>query len=167
VLAVFDLAGAARALVLLIVANSLPWVCARLLGSRWALPLDLGLTLSDGRRLLGSHKTWRGILAAVCGCALAAALLGLHWWTGAGFAGLALLGDALSSLCKRRLGLAPGLDVLLLDQLPEALLPLIALRAPLALDPTAIALVAAVFVLLDVLTGGIRRARAERAVPGA
>jgi len=157
------LADAARALLLLILANSLPWIAARVLGHRYGVPLDLGVTLPDGRRLLGSHKTWRGVAAGVGGCALAAAIAGLHGWTGAEFATLSLLGDALSSLCKRRLGIAPGLDVPLLDQLPEALLPLIVLRAPLALDSISIAAVAGVFTLLDMLASGIRRRGAAHA----
>ena len=150
------LADAARALLLLILANSLPWIAGRVLGPRWGMPLDLGVTWSDGR-LLGSHKTWRGVAAGVGGCALAAAVAGLQGWTGAAFALLSMLGDALSSFCKRRLRIAPGLDVPLLDQLPEALLPLIALRASLALDSATIAAVAGAFTLLDMLASGIRR----------
>jgi len=159
---------AARALLLLILANSLPWVLGRLLRGRWAARIDLGLTLADGRPLLGSHKTWRGLAAAVCGCAGAAVLLRLPWWTGAEFAAISLFGDALSSLCKRRLGVAPGSSMLLLDQLPEAVLPLIALRSSLELGAMAIAAVAGVFTLLDVLVTTIRRRPIEsRAACGA
>jgi CDP-archaeol synthase len=153
----FPLAYAARALLLLVFANSLPWIAGRALGARGAAPLDLGVTLPDGRRLLGSHKTWRGLAAGIAGCTLAAGLTGLHGWTGAGFAALSLLGDTLSSLLKRRLGVAPGEDLPLLDQLPEALLPLLVLQAPLALNSIAIAAVAGAFTLLDMLAGGIRR----------
>jgi len=152
-----QLAEAARALLLLILANSLPWIAGRMLGHRWGAPLDLGVTLPDGRRLLGSHKTWRGVAAGVGGCTLAAAVVGLPGWTGAAFATLSMLGDALSSFCKRRLGIAPGRDVPLLDQLPEALLPLLALHASLALGPTRLAAVAGAFTLLDLLASGIRR----------
>jgi len=158
-----QLADAARALLLLVLANSLPWIAGRVLGHRWGVPLDLGVTLADGRRLLGSHKTWRGVAAGVGGCALAAAVVGLHGWTGAAFAMLAMVGDAFSSFCKRRLGVAPGLDVPLLDQLPEALLPLLVLRAALTLDSAGIAAVAGAFTLLDMLAGGIRRRGAAHA----
>ncbi len=157
------LADAARALLLLILANSLPWIAGRLLGPRWGVPLDLGVTLADGRRLLGSHKTWRGVAAGVVGCALAAAVAGLHGWTGAAFALLSMLGDACSSFCKRRLRMAPGLDVPLLDQLPEALLPLLVLRTSLALDSTSIVAVAGAFTLLDMLASGVRRRGAAHA----
>lgn len=151
------LADAARALLLLILANSLPWIAGRLLGRRFGAPLDLGARFPDGRPLLGSHKTWRGVAAAVAGCALAAALAGLPGWAGAAFAALSLLGDTLSSFCKRRLAIAPGADVPLLDQLPEALLPLLVLRTSLGLDSTAVAAVAGVFTLLDLLSSGLRR----------
>ncbi len=151
------LADAARALLLLILANSLPWIAGRVLGRHWATPLDLGLTLPDGRRLLGSHKTWRGVAAGIAGCTLAAGITGLDGWTGALFAMLSLLGDAFSSLCKRRLGIAPGLGLPLLDQLPEALLPLLVLRASLALDSAGIAAVAGAFTLLDMLATAIQR----------
>ena len=154
-------ADAVRALLLLILANSLPWIAARVLGRRWGAALDLGVSLRDGRPLLGSHKTWRGVAAAVGGCALAAAVAGLQGWTGAAFAALSLLGDAISSFCKRRLAIAPGLDVPLLDQLPEALLPLLVLRTSLGLDSTAIAAVAGAFTLLDMLASGIRRRAAH------
>jgi CDP-diglyceride synthetase len=154
-------ADAVRALLLLILGNSLPWGAARVLGRRWGLPLDLGISLPDGRRLLGSHKTWRGVAVGLGGCALGAAVTGLHWWTGAAFAALSLFGDALSSLCKRRLGVAPGRDVPLLDQLPEALLPLLVLRTSLALDPPGIVAVTGAFVLLDMLASGIRRGTAH------
>jgi CDP-diglyceride synthetase len=152
-------ADAVRALLLLIVVNSLPWALGRALSGRWCAPLDFGLALPDGRRVFGPHKTWRGLGAAACGGALAASLLGLHWWTGVEFAALSLLGDVFSSLCKRRLAVPPGHDVWLLDQLPEALLPLIALRGVLILDWAAIATLAATFTLLDLLASGDTRRR--------
>ncbi len=160
-----QLAEAARALLLLILANSLPWLAGRALNARWAMPLDLGLVLADGQRLLGSHKTWRGLVVAICGCALAAGFSGLHWRTGAALAALSLLGDAFSSLCKRRLALAPGSSVALLDQLPEALLPLLALRSSLGLDPITIAAVAGIFTLLGVVAASLWQRAAVGTLP--
>ena len=157
------LGDAVRGLLLLILANSLPWLSGLVLKGRCAMPLDLGLVLPDGGPLLGSHKTWRGLAAAACGCTLAAWLSGLHWWTGTAFAAISLLGDALSSLCKRRLGVAPGREIPLLDQLPETLLPLITLRTSLALDPGAIAAVAGTFTLLDMLATSVRQRNASSA----
>jgi len=144
-----DLANGLRALLLLVAANGGPWLAARLLGERWAAPVDLGLTLADGRRLLGAHKTWRGLAVGVLTTALVGYLTGLPWSVGAGVAALALLGDLLSSACKRRLGHAPGRVVPLIDQLPEAVLPLVVLARPLALNTTLIAAVVVVFSLLN------------------
>lgn len=86
-----------------------------------ARPLDAGRTWR-GRRLLGDHKTWRGVLVYVGGAALGAlawrlvpaparlgplaaapgALLGAL--LGLGFA----LGELPNSFLKRRVGVAPG-----------------------------------------------------------
>jgi len=145
-----------NALLLLIVANSLPWVLGCTCGSRWAAPLDCGLILRDGRRLLGSHKTWRGLAAALVGCAITAELLGLHWWLGAQFAALSMLGDAISSAFKRRRGRHPGQEDVGLDQLPEALLPLIVLCDALSLGWKEIALVTVVFAIVDLISLRIR-----------
>lgn len=113
-----------QALVLLAAANGSPVVAKKLLGERWATPLDCGLIMADGEPLFGRSKTIRGILVAVVLSTVVAALLGLDAFTGtlAGFS--AMLGDLLSSFTKRRLKLpsssmAPGLD-----QVPESLVPL-------------------------------------------
>ena len=144
------------ALSLLIVANLLPWAAGRVCGARWSAPLDFGMSLWDGRRLLGEHKTWRGLAAAVAGCALAGWLMGWLWWQGAGFGALSMLGDSISSAWKRRRADEPGREVFGLDQLPEALLPLIVLRAPLGLGWVDIVLVTAAFAALDVVSTRVR-----------
>jgi CDP-2,3-bis-(O-geranylgeranyl)-sn-glycerol synthase len=149
---------AARALLLLVLANTAPWAAGRLLGQRWAYPLDLGWVLLDGRRLFGSHKTWRGVVTGTALCAVVAPWLGLSWTVGAYCGALSLLGDALSSSIKRRMALAPGTDVPGLDQLPEALLPMIVLAPALELGVVAVAAVALVFLLLN-LFWSVRRWR--------
>jgi len=151
-----DLGSIARGLLLLITANSLPWLLGRLLGPRLRAPLDLGLTLADGRALFGTHKTWRGLVAASVGCAVVAELSGIEWRSGVAFGVLSLLGDALSSAVKRRLALEPGKEVPGLDQLPEALLPLITLREPLRMHWIDMATVCTVFLVLDLLTARLR-----------
>jgi CDP-2,3-bis-(O-geranylgeranyl)-sn-glycerol synthase len=123
------------------------------------MPLDFGLELGDGRRLLGSHKTWRGLAAGVLACALAAPFLELDVETGAGFGAAALLGDALSSVVKRRLALRPGAEVVGLDQLPEALLPLVLFSRALGVGAVEIAAVALLFTVLDVLVAPLRHGR--------
>jgi len=112
--------------------------------------------LRDGERLFGSHKTWRGLVAGVLACALAARLSGVAWTIGAGFGAASLLGDAASSAIKRRLRLSPGVEVLGLDQVPEALLPLVIFALPLGLGVIDVAAVVASFVVLDVLVTRLR-----------
>ena len=53
---------------LVVIANTAAWAAARIFGSRWDTPLDGGTLLPDGTRLLGSHKTWRGLIAAGVAC---------------------------------------------------------------------------------------------------
>ena len=149
--------AAARALLLLILANSAPWAVGRLLRGRWAWPLDGGRALRDGKPLLGSHKTWRGLISGAVVCGLVAPLTGLSWQTGAALGALALLGDAFSSAIKRRLALLPGTDVPGLDQLPEALLPLAALAPALQLGVGGVVVVALLFTVLGVLMIRLRR----------
>lgn len=134
-----------HALLLLAVANGVPVLAKRLLGQRWAWPVDGGLVLRDGRRLLGKSKTWRGVVLGCAAPALVAPLLGLTWAVGALFGASAMAGDLLSSFIKRRVGVATSGRAPALDQLPEALLPLVVCRNPLGLDAAGVLLGAAIF----------------------
>ncbi|MEW6270984.1 MAG: CDP-archaeol synthase, partial [Thermodesulfobacteriota bacterium] len=97
-------------------------------------PLDFGATFR-GRRVLGDHKTWRGLVAGVATAVAvfwlqrllyragfahglaridygaASLLTGLALGTGA------LVGDAVKSFFKRQLDIAPGRSWLGFDQL--------------------------------------------------
>ena len=142
---------------LLVTSNSVPWLLGQALGARGAAPLDFGLRWLDGERLFGAHKTWRGLAGAMAGTALVGWLAGMAPSLGAAFGALAMAGDLLSSCVKRRLHLKPGQDAPGLDQLPECLLPLIALARPLTLDIEAIAIVATAFTLGHLLVARLRR----------
>jgi hypothetical protein len=148
-------------LALVIVANVAPWAAGRLLGSRFNAPLDLSVRLRDGSRLFGGHKTWRGLVAGVLACALAAQLLGRGLGLGLAFGALSLAADTASSFIKRRLSAAPGYEFPLLDQLPEALLPLLVLSRPLQLGILECSGIAGVFALLDMASAHLRH-RARR-----
>jgi hypothetical protein len=150
---------AASALLLLIAANLLPWALGRLCQGRWGAPLDFGFARPDGRRLLGDHKTWRGLAAALFGTTLLARALGLPWWVGAEFGALAMLGDCFSSAWKRYRRYGPGRETFAMDQLPEALLPLIVMRGTLSLSWLQVIAVTAVFALLDMLSMRVRHPR--------
>jgi len=138
----------ARLLVLLAVANGAPVVAKNVFGTRWIAPLDGGWRFVDGRPLLGPSKTVRGFIAAVASTAVAAALMGFSLGLGSMLGAFAMLGDALSSFVKRRLGIASSGRAIGIDQIPEALLPLIVVRGALELSlPEVVAITLAFFVL--------------------
>jgi len=70
---------------------------------------------------------------------------------------LALAGDAASSLIKRRLRLEPGAEFPGLDQIPEALLPLLSLSSPLGIGVGAVWTLTGVFTLADLAAMPLRR----------
>lgn len=137
-----------RALLLLVVANGAPILGKRLLGTRFAWPLDGGARFLDHYPLFGPTKTIRGVTLSVAATALAAAVLGLPWQTGALFAAWAMAGDLASSFLKRRLGLPPSSAAVGLDQVPESLLPLFALRRELGLGGWEVAALTTAFFAL-------------------
>jgi CDP-2,3-bis-(O-geranylgeranyl)-sn-glycerol synthase len=138
-------------LVLLLLANGTPVLGARLLGERGAWPLDGGWVLADGRRLLGETKTVRGVLLAVATVTPAAMLFGHAWWIGTLFALASLTGDAVSSFFKRRLGIESSGRASGLDQVPEALLPLLVCYRLLDLTPFLVVLVVLLFTVGQML----------------
>jgi CDP-diglyceride synthetase len=142
---------ALRLLMLLVLANGAPLAARTLLGNRWSSPIDGNRRFVDGRPIFGRAKTLRGAALAILATTAAAPLLGLDWRIGALVGSLAMAGDLISSFCKRRLGLPPSSPALGLDQIPEALFPLLACRVPLALTTTEIVLVVAVFFAGEVL----------------
>ena len=140
-----------QSLALLALANGAPVVAKKLLGGSFAQPLDGGARFVDGRPLFGRSKTLRGIAAAFLATMAGALLAGVGAETGALAAAGAMAGDLFSSFVKRRLGLAPSSRALGLDQLPEALLPLLLCRAALGLSALDIALATALFFVGEIL----------------
>ena len=139
-----------RLLLLLGVANSAPIAARRLLADRWAAPLDGGLTFVDGRPLLGPGKTLRGVAVAVVATALASWALGMSPQVGALLGAVSMAGDALASFVKRRLGVAPSGRATGLDQVPESLLPLLAVQGMLDLSAVQILAVTIAFFILEI-----------------
>ncbi len=138
-------------LLLLTLANGAPILARRVLGARGAWPLDGGRRLPDGQPLFGPSKTWRGLLAAAGLTEATALLLGFPPGFGLRFALLVMLADLLTSFLKRRLRIAASGRAPLLDQVPESLLPLLAVRAGLDLQWVEILGVVVAFLLLDLL----------------
>lgn len=150
-------------LVLLVVANGAPVLARKLLRQRFSRPIDNGRLWRDQRPLLGPSKTWRGLGSGLLASGLASWALGLGLVFGLLFGLLALLGDLASSFCKRRLGLTASARATGLDQLPEAILPLLLAMAWLALAWYWALAVALAFMAVDILVSpllhrlGIRR----------
>jgi len=139
-----------RLLLLLAVANTSPIIAKRVCGSRWAGPLDGGLRFFDGRPLLGPSKTLRGVLVAVVATGLAAMVLRFPVQLGLLMGAASMLGDALSSFVKRRLDIASSGRATGLDQIPEALLPLLVVRAAVGLSFVQVIVIALVFFALEI-----------------
>ena len=146
-----NLAAVVQVLVLIALANGTPVFAKKLLGPRWAWPLDGGLTMPDGQPLFGQSKTIRGIVLAIAVTALGAMLMGLDALTGALAGASAMAGDLLSSFTKRRLRLKPSSQALGIDQVPEALLPFLVCRNALSLSAIDIAIGVAVFFVSELL----------------
>jgi CDP-archaeol synthase len=123
-----------KLIVLLSIANGSPVLAKKLCGERFAQPIDGGLILFDRHRLFGPAKTIRGALVSVGLTTLAALPLGLEAATGALAGSMAIVGDLFSSFVKRRLDFVPSSRATGLDQIPEALFPLLACRGLLSLS---------------------------------
>ena len=123
-----------QSLVLLISANSGPILTEKILGNRLNRPIDNECKLSDGYRLLGNSKTWRGVYAAVFFSIMTTLYLDLKPIIATLFAILAMTGDLLSSFIKRRMGKPESSQVRGLDTIPESLLPLWLLNDSLSLN---------------------------------
>lgn len=134
-----------QVLLLVIVANGAPLVAKAMLGEKLAIPLDAGHIFSDGRRLFGSSKTVRGLIAGVGGAALCAPLLGFDWTIGLLIGAAALAGDLVSSFIKRRMDLPPGSQILGLDHIPESLVPALIAMPLVGLTLFDVAVVTALF----------------------
>lgn len=139
-----------KLLMLIIVANGAPVIAYDLMKDRLAWPIDLGFAFFDGRPILGSAKTWRGMVASLAATSLSAQLLGLCWTVGFEVAAGAMAGDMFSSFLKRRLNIEASNRTTGLDQIPESLLPLLLVKERFGLDGYTIAQLAAVFFLLEV-----------------
>jgi CDP-2,3-bis-(O-geranylgeranyl)-sn-glycerol synthase len=141
----------AQILILLSLANGSPVIAKRIFGENYAGPVDGNARFVDGRPLLGSSKTIRGIVVSLLVTTLGAILLGLQFWLGLLVASTAMAGDLLSSFLKRRLHLASSSKATGLDQIPESLFPLLACRSVMSLSALDIAVACAVFFVGQVL----------------
>jgi CDP-2,3-bis-(O-geranylgeranyl)-sn-glycerol synthase len=138
-------------LVLLTVANGTPVIAMDILGDRFALPIDGGAKFIDGRPILGSSKTIRGIFLSILMTSAFGLVVGLDWKIGALVASVAMAGDLFSSFLKRRMNLPARGKATGLDQVPESLFPLLACRSALPLTALDILAGTAIFFVGEVL----------------
>ena len=138
-------------LILLTIANGVPVIAKRLLGDRFAWPLDGNVRFIDGRPLFGASKTIRGLVLAVVATGAVAPLLGLAVTTGVLVGAGAMVGDLSSSFTKRRLDFKPSSRATGLDQVPESLIPVLLCRQELGLGAADIVAVVAIFFAGEIL----------------
>lgn len=140
-----------KVVLVLLAANGTPIVVKDILQQRLAYPLDAGARLPDGRPVFGKAKTVRGISASLAVTSVCAEALGLNWKIGLGLGAVAMAGDLCSSFVKRRMNVPASAKVTGLDQIPESLLPLLAVRKPLSLSMVDIGAGVALFFVGDKL----------------
>src|SRR6516165_8964576 len=134
-----------KTLVLVGAANMAPAGLKLLLSDRFSAPIDGGLIWRDGRRFLGPSKTWRGLAIGILFPTCLSPFIGLPWQAGMFVGAAAMAGDCLSSFVKRRLGVESSKMALGLDQIPEAFLPAISMRAFVELSAADISAVVLIF----------------------
>jgi CDP-2,3-bis-(O-geranylgeranyl)-sn-glycerol synthase len=114
-------------------------------------PLDGYHKFIDGRPIFGHTKTIRGVLSSLLMTTLIAMIIGTTAVTGALIAFYAMLGDLLSSFIKRRLGMASSKMALGLDQIPESLLPLMAVNSYFEITWSEMLIVMSEFFILELV----------------
>jgi CDP-2,3-bis-(O-geranylgeranyl)-sn-glycerol synthase len=138
-----------------VIANKIPFLRS------WRTPLDFGASW-HGKRLLGSNKTWRGILTASLIAGLAALLLspivdydrsllitfGFGFLMGFG----ALFGDAVESFIKRQRGIPAGGSWFPFDQIDYIIGGLLFLAPVAKLSLAEMGLIFVVYFALHLVT---------------
>jgi len=138
-------------LFLILVANGSPILLRYLMRDAFSYPIDFNCLLTDGKPLLGSAKTWRGLMGSLLITSLSTQMIGQDFVTGLLVASGAMCGDLLSSFLKRRLGMRSSTRAPLLDQVPESLIPALLLMQTFHLSITAIVALVFAFFLLDIM----------------
>ena len=131
--------------------NFLPPLANVIWGERFNKPIDGGRLFFDKHRILGNHKTIRGVLFCLLGGTAVAPLLGVDFHVAAFASLLAMAGDVLSSFIKRRSNKPCGSNVIVLDQIFEALFPVLFFKAFLQLTWAQILIILLCFIVMAYL----------------
>lgn len=133
-------------------ANGIPILARWWLGKQFSLSIDAGYLLSDGYPIFGTSKTWRGLLLGILSASLLAIAFEFSIIFAIIFPLLSLLGDLFSSFIKRRLKMLSSRPFLGLDQIPEAILPLLFGAFWLGYSFVTVTIVTLSFFLLNIMT---------------
>jgi len=136
---------------LIVVANGVPVIMRKLMGPSMDYPLDMGRLFIDGKPILGATKTWRGVFFSVLLTTLVSGATGYGLLLGAQVALLAMLGDMASSFTKRRMNMPSSSRALLLDQVPESLLPALVMMPAFSLEWQDVIVLVLAFIMLELL----------------
>ena len=141
-------------------------------------PIDNNKTLSDGRRLLGNGVTWTGLIAGTIMGTIIGGIIGIvglnipeltgniiniHMPTTLSYGiiygfimGLgALIGDAVGSFIKRRIGIDQGESAPILDQLDFVIMSIILIYPFIPLSINFILIICAMTIILHLLSNSI------------
>lgn len=144
-----------KLLLLIGVANGTPVLVKKILGDRWAYPLDGNLRFFDQRPLFGPSKTIRGLFFSLLTTTACAPLFGIPWAYGLIIGLTAMAGDLISSFIKRRCGKPSSSMALGIDQIPESLFPLVAAHFLLGVSWFGVLLLVLLFFVLELLLSRI------------
>ncbi len=139
-------------------------------------PMDFRWNWTDGRRILGDGKTWRGffggIVVGTAAAALEAFSMGSYIAESFILVGLllsigTLVGDAVGSFVKRRMGTPPGRPSFVMDQLFFFVFALLfaAPVLPPYIDATAVAFLAVLTLLAHMVSNWIANRLGLKKVP--
>ena len=136
-------------LLMIIVANASPVIIRNLMHDKWDQTIDADMIFVDGQPLLGTSKTWRGIIASICFTSIVGIFLGYSIQTGIIISLLAMIGDISSSFIKRRLKLAPSSMAPLLDQVPESFFPALIMMQSFNLNMLSVLILIILFIIFE------------------
>ena len=131
--------------------NGVPILLTKLLGQRFSYPIDRNRLFFDGRPILGSSKTFRGLVSALLVSVLIGSIFAIPFHTSLLFGALSMMGDMTTSFIKRRLSLVSSSMAFGLDQIPESLFPLLGCKVLLGLSLAQIVVVVVAFFLIDLI----------------
>lgn len=128
-----------------------PCLLTKLLGQRFSYPIDCNKLFFDGRPILGSSKTFRGLVSALLVSVLIGSIFAIPLHISLLFGALSMAGDMATSFIKRRLGLVSSSMALGLDQIPESLFPLLGCKDFLGITIEQIVVIVLAFFLTELI----------------